>query len=168
MACYGTTKEEAFIKSILSTLQIKMPKNKAILVSIQDRLLPDFEPALHKLSEAGYKLYATDKTGAHIAKMGLPVTALHWEETGLKPSLNDTVLSGAIDQLFMFSNTHSRRTQTNYELRRLATDYNIPLITNLQVGSVLADCSSLHAQGKLHLDPLTLKEYYRMERPDGN
>ena len=33
----------------------------------------------------------------------------------------------------MFANSMSVRTEMNYDIRRLVSDFNIPLITNLQV-----------------------------------
>ena len=38
-----------------------------------------------------------------------------------------------IDLVFMFANSMSVRTEMNYDIRRLVSDFNIPLITNLQV-----------------------------------
>ena len=35
--------------------------------------------------------------------------------------------------VLMFSNQYSQRVLTNYAIRRLAVDYNVPLITNIQV-----------------------------------
>jgi len=162
-ACYGETKEEAFMKSMLSTLQFEMPKKKALLVSIQDKLMPDFKESCKKLTDSGYKLYATEKTGQYLEDNGIPVTTLAWGDSGDSSSVDKTVLSGEIDQVFMFSNNHSKRTQVNYEIRRLATDYGVPLITNLQVGAMLADCYALHSEGKLFLDSKKLVEYYEKE-----
>ena len=38
-----------------------------------------------------------------------------------------------IEMVLMFSNQYSQRVLTNYAIRRLAVDYNVPLITNIQV-----------------------------------
>jgi methylglyoxal synthase len=163
VACYGVSKEEAFLKSMLSTLQIEMPKKKAILVSIQDRLQPDFADSAKALVDNGYKLYATEKTARYFESIGVPVTQLHWEESGQTPAINEAILNKEIDQVFMFSNNLSARTETNYGIRRLATDFNVPLVTNLEVGKMLVDAYAMHAQGNLVLEPKTLKEYHAMD-----
>jgi len=163
VACYGRTKEEAFLKSVLSTLAYTIPKRKAILVSIQERLMEDFKPSMQKLADAGYTLYATENTALFCEKNNIPVTELHWKETGKKPCLDDFVRDKEIDQVFMFSTHQSLRTETNYKVRRLAVDYGVELVTIPQVGAMLADCYKQLEEGKLVMEPLTLKEHYKDE-----
>ena len=67
----------------------------------------------------------------------------------------------------MFANNHSRRVETNYNIRRLATDYAVPLITNVQVAEMLADALGKYgdhrAGGGNTLEPRRLEEYYAEE-----
>ena len=51
----------------------------------------------------------------------------------------------------MFSNQYSQRVLTNYAIRRLAVDYNVPLITNIQVEMCVGDAESASAQRQLLL-----------------
>eukprot|EP00516_Mucochytrium_quahogii_P003405 CAMPEP_0203757240 /NCGR_PEP_ID=MMETSP0098-20131031/10354_1 /ASSEMBLY_ACC=CAM_ASM_000208 /TAXON_ID=96639 /ORGANISM=" , Strain NY0313808BC1" /LENGTH=1536 /DNA_ID=CAMNT_0050649407 /DNA_START=142 /DNA_END=4752 /DNA_ORIENTATION=+ len=168
VACYGKTKEEAFLKSMLSTAQFVMPKRKSILVSIQDRLQEDFAPSLRKLHEAGYTIYATELTARYIESLGLPCTELHWQENGVEPCLDTVVQEKEIDLVFMFANNFSRRQDTNYRVRRLATDYGVPLVTNLQVAAMLCEAFKQVEDGTLVMEPNTLKEYYKDEEEHAN
>ena len=63
----------------------------------------------------------------------------------------------------MFANNLSKRIQTNYTIRRVAIDFGVPLITNLQVGAALAECFEKYYSNNLDLEVKTLKEYYDHE-----
>ncbi|GBG32301.1 Carbamoyl-phosphate synthase small chain [Hondaea fermentalgiana] len=163
VACYGKDVHEAFLKSTLSTLAYTLPERKNILVSIQDRLQEDFKPSLRNLVEAGYTIFATEKTARFCEANDIPVTELHWEESGQVPCLDTFVQEGEVDQVWMFSNNESLRTETNYKVRRLAIDYGTQLVTNAQVAAMLSECYLKIEKGELNMEPLTLKEYYEAE-----
>jgi len=63
----------------------------------------------------------------------------------------------------MFANNFSKRTETNYTIRRVAVDYGVPLITNLQVASAIADSFDKFYKGEMTMSPKTLKEHYADE-----
>lgn len=96
-------------------------------------------------------------------QIGIPNTLLHWEGSGQSPSIDDHLRNKEIDMVFMFANNLSKRTQTNYTIRRVAIDFGVPLITNLQVASALAQGFEKIYNGELDLECKTLKEYYDME-----
>uniref|UniRef100_A0A7S3PMP3 Carbamoyl phosphate synthase arginine-specific large chain n=1 Tax=Aplanochytrium stocchinoi TaxID=215587 RepID=A0A7S3PMP3_9STRA len=164
VACYGKNFHESFLKAMLATTGFQMPKNKAVLVSIQERLRGDFKSSLEKLNELGFTLYATEETAEYLKSLDIPVTLLHWEESGISPSIDQHLKEKKIDLVFMFANNFSKRTETNYTIRRVAVDFGVPLITNLQVASALADSFELFYNGKLNLEVKTLPDYYAEEK----
>ena len=62
-------------------------------------------------------------------------------------------------------NNFSEKVQHNYDIRRLAVDFGVPLLTNLQVADLFAD-AMLHAKNQdggdllQYLETKTLKEHY--------
>ena len=66
--------------------------------------------------------------------------------------------------VLMFSNQFSERVFANYAIRRLAVDYGVPLVTNIQVATLFAD--ALEAQGGkggatlASLDSRSVHEFY--------
>lgn len=65
----------------------------------------------------------------------------------------------------MFANNFSERIEANYDIRRLAVDFGVPLLTNLQVAELFADAmekAAKTADGDLvqYLQTKTLKEHY--------
>merc|ERR1711865_138681 len=119
---------------------------------------------LKKLSVMGYEICATEETAATLQSAGLEVTHLHWPESGQQPNIDDAIRNKELQMVFMFSNQLSVRNETNYAIRRLATDYNVPLITNLEVAEYFIDSIEAMRAGNL-LGNSSLQEYW--ER-DGN
>jgi carbamoyl-phosphate synthase (ammonia) len=162
VGCFGRDKEEAFLKAILSTT-FKLPQRK-ILVSIASELREPCWPTLQKLSIMGYELFATADTAASLRAKGIPVTQLHFAEEGLSPSVDEAIKTRELELVLMFSNQMSVRKEANYQIRRLATDFNVPLITNVQVAEYLIAAIEKQRAGGL-LDTKSLQEYWA---EDGN
>jgi len=138
LACFGPDKNDAFLKAMMST-GMKLPKSN-ILVSIQERERNDKTlPTLAKLSAMGYHLYATEKTAQFLSDKGVHATLLHYKESEAEPCIDDVISRGDIHLVLMFSNQFSERILTNYAIRRLAVDYGVPLITNIQVAEMFAN-----------------------------
>jgi carbamoyl-phosphate synthase (ammonia) len=166
VACFGPDRHDAFLKSLMST-GMKLPKEN-ILVSIQERLRNERTlPTLQKLEKLGYKLFATPKTAAYLTEKGIKNQVLHYAEQKLIPSIDTYIEDRTIDAVFMFSNQYSVRTVTNYAIRRLAVDYGVPLITNIQVAEMFADAMEAtrgEAAATGHnLDPKSLQEWYSVD-----
>jgi carbamoylphosphate synthase large subunit len=171
VACFGADRYDAFLKAILST-GMKLPRSN-ILVSIQDRLRnEEVLPALKTLSELGYKLFATVKTADFLTSNGVPVTMLEYPaaegDEPIADSIDDYISRGDLHLVLMFSNQYSQRILQNYAIRRLAVDYGVPLITNLQVATMFAESlkrAGATATGEVAntnvvLDPRSLHEWY--------
>ena len=79
----------------------------------------------------------------------MPVTKLAYADGPGGPEADnciDTFIArGDIHLVLMFSNQFSQRILINYAIRRLAVDYGVPLITNIQVAQMFAE--SLEAAG---------------------
>jgi hypothetical protein len=83
-------------------------------------------------------------------------------------SLASAVSRGDIHLVLMFSNQFSERILQNYAIRRLAVDFGVPLITNVQVANMFAEaleCAGATATGEtantnVVLDSRSLHEWY--------
>ena len=164
VGCFGVHKEEAFLKAMLSTGATAPVVGSKILVSIESSLREEFTPTLRKLSVMGYELCATEETAGALQELGLEVTHLHWPESGMQPNVDEAIRNKDLSMVMMFSNQLSVRRETNYAIRRLATDYNVPLITNLQVAEYFMNAIEATRAGK-PLEDLSLQEYWEL---DGN
>ena len=163
VACFGKDKEEAFLKSLLST-GFKMPK-KNILLSVQDDFADDITHSAYQLHELGYNLYGTKATADMLNKNGVPCKEVDYP----------TEATGGIDPLAMIREDDiglvinvpsykSTRLEDNYLMRRTAVDFGVPLMTNLQLVKCFSDAVHKLKKGEmLDLDAKTLFEHYEEE-----
>lgn len=166
VACFGSNKEEAFLKALLST-GFKMPK-KNILVSVQEELQDEFTHSAYQLHELGYTLYATEKTAAVLQKNKVPCKVVQYptEENAAsdKPSAMEMIKNEEIGLVINIPTHKSTRLQDNFLLRRTAVDYGVPLLTNNQLVKTFADAVYKQTTGDvMDLSPKKLFEHYEQE-----
>ncbi|KAF1810502.1 carbamoyl-phosphate synth [Eremomyces bilateralis CBS 781.70] len=153
VASFGRTKYEAYLKALIST-GFKLPE-KNILLSIgsfKDKveLLPSIE-SLHKM---GYTLFATAGTADFIAEHGIPVRFLEvlgGHDADQKPeySLMQHLANNLVDlYINLPSNNKFRRPASymsrGYRTRRMAVDYQTPLVTNVKNAKILIEALARH------------------------
>lgn len=163
VACFGNTREEAFLKALLST-GFKMPQ-KNILISVQDSLQDEFTHSAWQLIEQGYTLYATESTAKVMKKNKVPCIAVSYptdEGTTRKPNLVELIKSGNIGMVINIPTYKSKRLEDNYQMRRTAVDFGIPLLTNINLVRVFANAVQEHNRDH-GLEPRTLFEHYKTE-----
>jgi len=166
VACYGATKEEAFMKSLLST-GFKMPK-KNILFAVQDSLMDDATHCAYQLHELGYTLYATRETAANLRKNHVPckVVAYPTEGESEDPNAIDLIKSDDIGLVVNIPTHKSTRLEDNFLMRRTAVDFGVPLLTNMQLVNCFTDAMYVNNMKKgemVGLHPQTLFEHYASE-----
>ena len=152
VACFGRTKYEAYIKALLST-GLRLPQ-KNILLSIgsfKDKL--ELLPSVEQLHKIGFKLFATAGTADYLQEHGIPVKFLESlgaaEDGHQKPeySLTQHLSNNLIDlYINLPSNNRFRRPASymtkGYRTRRMAVDYQIPLVTNVKNAKILIEALS--------------------------
>jgi carbamoyl-phosphate synthase (ammonia) len=165
VACFGETKHEAFLKSLISA-GFKMPK-KNILVSVQAKMLPNFVHQAHRLVEMGYVLYATKETHRALSIVDIPSVLLDFPlEARGEPESNVVhwLQNDKIDLVINLPNSESSQPENNYMIRRTAVDFSVPLLTNVSLVELFVEAMSLHhEQPMLGLRPGSLFDYYEAE-----
>lgn len=149
VACFGRTKYEAYIKGLLST-GFKLPK-KNILLSIgsfKDKM--EMLPSVEKLHKLGFKLYATAGTADFLEEHGISVQfleALQDEGQRQEYSLTHALANNLIDLYINLPSSNKFRRPANYmskgyRTRRMAVDYQTPLVTNVKIAKILIEAIS--------------------------
>ncbi|THZ56200.1 carbamoyl-phosphate synth [Aureobasidium pullulans] len=146
VACFGRTKYEAYMKALVAT-GFRLPK-KNILLSIgaykdKQELLPSIEK-LHKL---GYSLFATAGTADFLEEHGVPckfLEALQDDEQRTEYSLTHALANNLIDLYINLPSSNRFRRPANYmskgyRTRRMAVDYQTPLVTNVKNAKILIE-----------------------------
>jgi len=153
VACFGMDKYEAYIKALIST-GFKLP-NRNILLSIgsyKDK--KEMLPSVVKLQRLGYKLFATAGTADYLQEHGIPVQYLEilaQEEDDQKSeySLTQHLANNMIDLYINLPSSNRYRRPANYmskgyKTRRMAVDYQTPLVTNVKNAKILIEAIARH------------------------
>lgn len=165
VACFGASKEEAFLKALMST-GFKLPK-KNILVSVQDTLQDEFCHSAWQLHEMGYKIHATRNTAAELEKNRVPCTVVAYPSEGdstSDPNVINMIKNEDFGLIINIPTHESKRLEDNFAMRRAAMDYSTPLLTNMQLVKCFSDAMfSYKKKGMVALEPTTLFEHYSKE-----
>lgn len=148
VASFGQDRYEAYMKATLST-GFKLPK-KNILLSIgsfKDKV--EMLPSCQKLHDMGYKLFATAGTADFLEEHGVPVKFLeslgnNSKEQKSEYSLTHHLANNSIDLYINLPSSNKFRRPANYmsmgyRTRRMAVDYQTPLITNVKIAKILIE-----------------------------
>lgn len=153
VACFGRDRYEAYIKATIST-GFKLPE-KNILLSIgsfKDKM--EMLPSVRKLHQMGYNLFATSGTADFLEEHGIKVKYLEVlgsEEKDQKSeySLTQHLATNMIDLYINLPSNNRFRRPANYmskgyRTRRMAVDYQTPLITNVKIAKILIEALARH------------------------
>ena len=136
-ACIGVTYDEALLKGMLSVGHRIPSKDKGVLISSgYSKSKVELIDACRMLRDSGYRIYATGGTAAYLADNGIESEVVHWPDSDKKPSVLDCLMNRQVDLVVNIpKNLTQRELENGYKIRRIATDMNIPLITNARLAS---------------------------------
>ncbi|KAI5917785.1 carbamoyl-phosphate synthase [Camillea tinctor] len=153
VACFGRDKYEAYLKALLST-GFKIPKSNILLSIGSYKDKKEMLPSVEKLQKMGYKLFATAGTADFLQEHGIPVQfleVLRNEEDDQRSefSLTQHLAKNMINLYINLPSNNKYRRPANYmskgyQTRRMAVDYQIPLVTNVKNAKILVEAIARH------------------------
>ena len=155
VGCLGENTSEALLKSMLS-VGLRIPRKGILLSTGTAKQKADMLDAAIKLSNKGYKLYATSGTHKFLNDNGVPAILVHWpSESDQEPQALDLLHHKQIDLVVNIPKNFTPRELTNgYKIRRAAVDLNVPLITNARLAAAFVD-----AFCDMKLDDIEIKSW---------
>ena len=143
-ACLGENFADAFLKALLSA-EFELPRDgSSVLITVGgERLKKEVVPLARTLREIGFKIYATEHTADVFRKAGLnSITVLHKvKESGKKPNILDYLTNRKVNLVINIPSGNSEKKdeiwEDEYIIRRLAVEFNIPVVTTLELASAL-------------------------------
>jgi carbamoyl-phosphate synthase large subunit len=154
VACIGDDFNEAFLKSLLS-VGFSLPKKTILLSTGPIDSKAEFLDSARVLHNMGFKFYATKGTADFMKNNGLKADILYWPLENKEPNTLTYIADGKIDLVINIpKNIQKEELDNDYLIRRKAVDYNIPLITNLQLAKRFAESIS-----SVPLENLTIKSW---------
>lgn len=135
VGCIGENYYEALLKAMLS-VGYRIPEKNILFSSGDSRSKIELLNSARMLVERGYNLFATHGSAKFLSDNEVPVTALYWPDEAESPNTLEYLKSRKIDLVINIPKNLSKTELYNdYEIRRTAVDFNIPLITNARLAS---------------------------------
>lgn len=145
-ACLGENFADALSKAI-EAVEFTMPKpGDSVLITVGgEEMKRKIIPIAKTLRKIGFKIYATEHTAEALRKAGLkPITVLHKvKEPEKKPNILDYLLNRKINLVINIPlknifEGYAEILKDEYTIRRLAVEFNIPVVTTIELASALA------------------------------
>ena len=135
VGCIGENYYEALLKAMLS-VGYKIPKKNILLSTGDSRSKIELLKSATMLVERGFSLFGTPGSAKFLSENNIPVTVLHWPDDENTPNTLDYLKNRKIDLVINIPKNLSKTELYNdYQIRRAAVDFNIPLITNARLAS---------------------------------
>ena len=125
-----------------------------------------------KLKVMGFTIFATEATALALKNSGIYAVRLYKiHEAGMEPNIMGCLQNGAIDLVINIpmpttvEEKFATIIEDEYKIRRMAVDYNIPVIINLQLARAIVDAIEDVRKKEVEIKSLndyhkTLKEIY--------
>jgi carbamoyl-phosphate synthase large subunit len=144
VACLGDDVHEAFLKALLSA-GFAFPRKSVLLTIGGETSKHRFLESARKLHGLGLRIFATEHTSNFLRENGIPTTRLFKVHEKREPNIRTSIARGRIDFVISIPNPAKRvEFDSDYRLRRMAVDFSIPILTNLQVADLFAQALATH------------------------
>ncbi|HTX88697.1 MAG TPA: carbamoyl-phosphate synthase (glutamine-hydrolyzing) large subunit [Bacteroidales bacterium] len=154
VGCIGDSYYEAILTAMLS-VGYAIPEKGVLISSGPTRSKMEMLESAQLLAEKGLKIYATAGTHDFLTQHGVASELLHWPDDARKPNVMDRLRAKEIDLVINIPKNLSRGELSNdYQIRRGAIDFNIPLITNARLASAF-----IYAFCKTDISAVSIKSW---------
>ncbi len=145
VACLGETFDDAFSKALQSAEFRMPPKDGSVLITVGgEEPKRRVVPLAQAFEEMGFKIYATEHTAAVLKAAGISSVSVlsKVKESGENPNILDYLQNQKIDLVINVPMANKQRNYSDmltdgYLIRRQAVEFNVPVITNLELASAL-------------------------------
>ncbi len=159
VACLGEDFFDALVKA-LQAAEYNIPKYGGnILIHVEDESKKEIIPLVTSLRNMDFKIYVSKRLAETLKNEGIKeVTILHnVTETDKNPNPIQLLSQRKIDLVISIPAKNSQEDSDGYMIRRVAAEYNIPIITTVELASSLINALK-HLRKKPNV--LSLQEYY--------
>jgi len=145
VACLGENFADAFSKALQAAEFRIPPKGGSVLITVGgEEPKRRVVPLAQAFEEMGFKIYATEHTADVLQAAGInSVTVLHKvKEASVNPNILDYLQDQKIDLVINVPMGNKQKSYSDvltdgYIIRRQAVEFNVPVITNLELAAAL-------------------------------
>ncbi len=165
-ACLGENFADALLKALQSVnFTIPNPGGTVLITAGGEKMKRSIIPIAESLERMGFKIYATENTAETLRRHGFKnVTVLHKVKEDKKPNILDYLLERKIDLVINIPTGNSQNMKIDpavledeYMIRRLAVEFNIPILTTIELASALVRVLKYRMKKKITIR--SLNEY---------
>jgi carbamoyl-phosphate synthase large subunit len=124
--------ETAFMKALLG-VNLKIPKNGGVAISLKDGDKERALPLAETLIEMGYSVYATPTTASYLDGKAKILKKLSYGE----PNIISEIKKGNIKMVFNTPKKGKEANTDGFKIRRACLEHGIPCITNFEAAEAL-------------------------------
>ncbi len=162
VACFGENFFDAYCKALGSS-GFKIPREGSVFVSVGGtELKKRILNAVRKLSEMGFKIFATEHTAEFMLRHGLSEVTILYKisEKERKPNVSDYLAERKIDLIINIPNSialekFADMQEDEYKIRRKAVELGIPVLTNVENIDVFVKGLSWLRTREITISPLS-------------
>jgi len=166
VACFGKDFPDALMKSLEATeMDIPLTEGNILLSVGGETLKQKTVPLAKKLKELGFKIFATEDTKRVLTENGIEAVRLYKvHEYGMEPNIMSCLQNGRIDMVIniplptTIEEKFITIMEDEYVIRRMAVDFNIPVIINLQLAKAIVN--AIENLRKKDIEIKSLNEYH--------
>jgi len=151
VGCIGRDLNDAFLKALLS-VGYRVPRKRILLSTgpMSDKI--EFLDDARALASMGYELYASKGTAKFLSDNGVAATALRWPLEKAEPNITTMLRDRAFDLVINIpKNNGERELKNDYIIRRMAIDFDLPLVTDIKVARRLTEALVQHRERGLEI-----------------
>jgi len=149
VACLGNSFSDAFLKGLIAS-GVTLPKPEDTVLITVGRKKEEIVPSANKLRKLGFLIYTTEHTGQFLERYGIPNTKLYKVSESRKPNISDYLTNKKINLVINIPTVKQSIKKSEkilgdeYKIRRLATEFGIPIFTNFEVSNAFVNAVSRH------------------------
>ena len=151
VASLGENLLEAFFSSWQATEQCV--DGKRILISVGGDQKVKLLEGIKKLERQNWQIFSTPGTHDYLSNQGIATRCLFKVSEELFPNVLDAISNKEVDVIINIPRRHASKNSLTdgYQIRRLAIDYHIPLITNMQIAMLFLQALSDICHDKVNI-----------------
>jgi len=155
------TFESALAKALISAGLMLSPQG-GVLISVADRDKPEALPIIRKLSQIGYKLYATEGTASMIEAAGLKVNVTTKKLHEGHPNVVDVITDGSVNAVINTVTGGRIPLRDGFQIRRAAVERRVPCFTSLDTARAAVQAL---INGSQNYSIMPISEYRNKDNP---
>ncbi|RUT79807.1 carbamoyl-phosphate synthase (glutamine-hydrolyzing) large subunit [Ancylomarina longa] len=152
VGCIGADYYDAILKSMIS-VGYRIPNNAVLISSGPIRSKLELLKSAKMLEERGLKLYGTRGTAKFLKENGVSIESIAWPDEDDPKNAVNLIRDRKVDLVINIPKNLSKTELNNdYEIRRSAIDFNVPLVTNARLASafIYSFCKKSEADLGIH------------------